>query len=75
VLKRAGKLDEAVEQYREALRLNAVWKEMLTTNLSTDLEAKDLASAQRDAQILEKLGIPVDPQLLEQLKAQDTASK
>jgi tetratricopeptide (TPR) repeat protein len=75
VLKRAGKLDEAVEQYREALRLNAVWKDMLSTNLSTDLAAKNLALAQRDAQILEKLGIPVDSQLLDQLKAQDTNPK
>jgi tetratricopeptide (TPR) repeat protein len=74
-LRHAGKVDEAVDQFREALRLNAQWKEMLTTNLSTDLAAKDLALARSDAQILEKLGYPVDPQLLEHLKIQDTDPK
>jgi tetratricopeptide (TPR) repeat protein len=74
-LRHAGRLDEALEQYREAVRLNAAWKDMLTTNLSTDLAAKDLTLARSDVEVLEKLGYPVDPQLLDQLKSQDSNPK
>jgi tetratricopeptide (TPR) repeat protein len=74
-LKRAGHLDEAADQYREAVRLNAQWKDMLLAGLAADLAAKNLAFAQTDAQVLQKLGYPVDPQLLEQLKSLEASSK
>jgi protein O-GlcNAc transferase len=74
-LKRAGHLDDAVAEYREALRRNGQWKDMLTTILAADLQAKNLAFAQSDAQVLEKLGYPVDPQMLAQLKSLEEASK
>lgn len=74
-LKRAGHLDEAVAEYREALRRNAQWKDMLTTILAADLQAKNLAFAQSDAQVLEKLGFPIDPQMLDQLKSLQASSK
>ena len=74
-LKRAGHLDEAVAEYREALRRNAQWKDMLTTILAADLQARNLAFAQSDAQVLQKLGYPVDPQMLAQLKSLEESSK
>ena len=74
-LKRAGHLDEAVAEYREALRRNAQWKDMLTTILAADLQARNLAFAQSDAQVLEKLGLPVDPQMIAQLKSLEESSK
>lgn len=74
-LKRAGHLDEAVAEYRETLRLNAQWKDMLITILAADLEAKNLAFARSDAQVLEKLNYPVDPQLLAQLKSLEATAK
>ena len=70
----AGKVDEAVAQYREAIRINAEWKDMLSTNLAGDLAAKDAGLAQRDAEILQKLGYPIDPQLTKQLKALEASS-
>jgi tetratricopeptide (TPR) repeat protein len=70
-LRHAGKVDEAVEQYREAIRLNPQWKDMLSTNLAGDLAAKDAGLARRDVEILQKLGYPVDPQILHQLQALD----
>lgn len=74
-LKRAGHHDEAADQYREAVRLNAQWKDMLSAGFEADLAAKNLAFAQSDAQVLEKLGYPVDPQLLAQLKNLEASSK
>jgi Flp pilus assembly protein TadD len=74
-LKRAGHLDEAADQYREAVRLNGQWKDMLTAGLAADLAAKNLAFARSDAQVLQKLGYPVDPQLLEQLKSLEASPK
>ncbi|MGE5326150.1 MAG: tetratricopeptide repeat protein [Deltaproteobacteria bacterium] len=74
-LKRAGHLDDAVAEYREALRRNAQWKDMLTTIFAADLQAKNLAFAQSDAEILEKLGYPADPQMQTQLKSLEGSSK
>ena len=68
-LRHAGKVDEAVEQYREAIRLNPQWKDMLSTTLASDVASKNAALARRDAEILQKLGYPVDPQLLQRLQA------
>lgn len=67
-LKRAGHLDDAADHYREAVRLNAQWKDMLSAGLAADLAAKNLGFAQSDVQVLQKLGYPIDPQLLDQLK-------
>ncbi|HET7840778.1 MAG TPA: tetratricopeptide repeat protein [Terriglobia bacterium] len=68
-LKRAGKIDEAANEYREAVRLNDQWKDALSVMLSADLAAKNLAFAQGDVQVLDKLGYAIDPQLLDQLKS------
>jgi tetratricopeptide (TPR) repeat protein len=68
-LRHVGKVDEAVEQYREAIRLSPQWKDMLSTNLAGDVAAKNAGLARRDVEILQKLGYPVDPQLLQQFQA------
>jgi tetratricopeptide (TPR) repeat protein len=74
-LKRAGRLEEALYQYREAVRLNPQWKDMLTTGLASDVAAKNSTFAEQDAQVLQKLGYPIDPQLLDQLKSLQAPDK
>ncbi len=74
-LKHTGKLDDAVAEYREAVRLNGQWKDALTAVLTADVAAKNLALAQSDVQVLQQLGYPVNPQLLDQLKGLQTPAK
>jgi tetratricopeptide (TPR) repeat protein len=74
-LKRSGHLEDAVDQYREALRLNEQWKDMLTAGLTADLAARNLGFARGDVQVIQKLGYPIDPQLLEQLKSLEASPK